>query len=442
MKVIIIGGIAAGTTAAAKLSRVNPNAEITMYDKGAYVSFGACGLPYFVGDQFDNVSEMISRTPEQFGKTGINVKINHEVIAIDPETKSIEVKNLVNGEVFSDSYDKLLITTGATPIIPNVPNTQLGNIFTMTKLEDGINLKAKLATVQNVTIIGAGFIGLELAEQLHESGKTVRIIERNTHVMSSVFDTEISTQIAEEIISQNIALHLEESLTAFEGTTNVSTVVTDKGSYETDLVIIAIGFQPNVKLVNGLGMAQFGNGAILVDDQGQTSLPNIYAVGDCATVKNAITGEHMYLPLATTANKFGRIVGEVIGGMESHFPGMLASSGIRCLGVEAAATGLTETTAMEAGLNVKTKTIQDNDHTTYVKGASKLTVKLVYDAQTRAILGGQIIGAKNAVLRIDVIAAAIAGKMTTDQLGLLDLVYSPPFARTWDILNVAGNVSK
>ncbi|MGL6057412.1 MAG: CoA-disulfide reductase [Culicoidibacterales bacterium] len=442
MKVIIIGGIAAGATAAAKLNRVNPNAQITIYEKEAYVSFGACGLPYFVGDQFHRPEGMISRTPEQFAKTGITVKVQHEVIAIDPQQQSVQVRNLATGETYTDTYDQLLLATGATPIQPQVPGHELANIFTFTKLQDGEALKAKLADVETVTIVGAGFIGLELAEQLHELGKKVRIIELSNQIMGKVFDPEISEQLAAELVGNGVDVHLNEAVTAFSGSEQVETVITEKGEYATDLVIIAIGFQPNVKLVQGLGFEQLGNGAIIVDNQGKTSVPNVYAVGDCATVLNKVLNEPMYLPLATTANKLGRIVGEVIGGLDSYFPGMLASSGIRCLGIEAGATGLNEQLAKAKGLDYRTTVIKDKDHTSYVRGAVELTVKLVYDAQTKVILGGQIIGPKNAVLRVDVLAAAIYKEMTTDELGLLDLVYSPPFARTWDILNVAGNVSR
>lgn len=442
MKVIIIGGIAAGATAAAKLNRVNPNAQITIYEKEAYVSFGACGLPYFVGDQFHRPEGMISRTPEQFAKTGITVKVQHEVIAINPQQQSVQVRNLATDETYTDTYDQLLLATGATPIQPQVPGHELANIFTFTKLQDGEALKAKLADVETVTIVGAGFIGLELAEQLHELGKKVRIIELSNQIMGKVFDPEISEQLAAELVANGVDVHLNEAVTAFSGSEQVETVITEKGEYATDLVIIAIGFQPNVKLVQGLGFEQLGNGAIIVDNQGKTSVPNVYAVGDCATVLNKVLNEPMYLPLATTANKLGRIVGEVIGGLDSYFPGMLASSGIRCLGIEAGATGLNEQLAKAKGLDYRTTVIKDKDHTSYVRGAVELTVKLVYDAQTKVILGGQIIGPKNAVLRVDVLAAAIYKEMTTDELGLLDLVYSPPFARTWDILNVAGNVSK
>lgn len=442
MKVIIIGGIAGGATTAAKLNRVNPQAQITMYEKEDYVSFGACGLPYFIGNQFHQPEGMINRTPEQFAKTGIQVKIRHEVIAIDSEAKTVRVRNLETNEVFVDHYDRLVLATGAKPIIPPFPGIELDHIFTFTKLNDGTAIKDQLETAQNITIVGGGFIGLELAEQLHELGKKVRVIELASHVMGKVFDPEISEKLAAELQTNGIDLHLEEAVTSFNGDGVVQEVVTNKATYATDLVILAIGFQPNVELVAGLGFAQFENGAIIVDNQGKTSIPDIYAVGDCATVENRILQEPMYLPLATTANKLGRIVGEVVGGLDSHFPGMLASSGIRCLGIEAGATGLNEQIARAKGLQYKVKTITDKDHAGYVKGAVELTIKLVYHAETKVILGGQIVGPKNAVLRVDVLAAAIYKGMTTDELGLLDLVYSPPFSRTWDILNVVGNVSK
>ena len=444
MRIVIVGAVAAGMSAAAKLKRMKPEYEVVVYEKTDVVSFGACGLPYFVGGFFDDANNMIARSPEKFKETGIDLNIFKEVVAVNTNDKKLTVKDIKTGETFEDSYDKLMIATGASSIIPPIKNVELENVSTLKTMEDGIKVKELLSKkdINKVVIIGAGFIGLEAVEAAKKLGKEVTVIQSTDRVLNQVFDKEITDVLEEEIRSHGVNLHLDELATEFVGEIKVEKVITNKREIEADLVIIATGVRPNTSFLKDTGIDMLGNGAIIVDEYGKTSIEDIYSAGDCATIKNIVTNEDMYVPLATGANKLGRIVGENLAGANNAFQGSLGSSCIKVMDMEAATTGLTEEKAKSLGINYKSKFISDFNQTNYYPGRNKIYVKLVYDADTKVILGGQVAGFKDSVQRANVIAAAIFSKMTTNQLGMLDLCYAPPFARTWDVLNVAGNVSK
>lgn len=444
MRVIIIGGVAAGMSAAAKLKRMKPEYEVVVYEKTDVVSFGACGLPYFVGGFFDDANNMIARSPEKFKESGIDLNIFHEVTNVDSNAKKITVKNVRTGETFEDSYDKLMIATGASGIIPPIKNVKLENVSTLKSLEDGIKVKELLNKEENknVVIIGAGFIGLEAVEAAKKLGKNATVIQLEDRILPQVFDKEITDVLEEEIRNHDVDLRLEEIASEFVGETKVEKVITNKGEIDADVVIIATGVRPNTAFLKETGIEMLPNGAIIVDEYGKTSVEDIYAAGDCATIKNIVSNQDVYVPLATGANKLGRIVGENLAGENNAFQGSLSSSCIKVMDMEAAATGITEAGAQKLGLDYKVKFISDFNQTNYYPGRNKIYVKLVYDAKTKVILGGQVAGFKDSVQRTNVIAAAIFGKLTTSQLGMLDLCYAPPFARTWDVLNVAGNVCK
>lgn len=444
MKIIIIGGIAAGMSAAAKAKRIQRDAEIVVYEKSAHVSFGACGLPYFVGDFFADPNQMIARSAEEFRATGIDVRTSHEVSHVDTKKKTIRVTNLKSREIFEDTYDKLMVATGASVMIPPIENLHLKNVFTLKSMEDGIALKeaAMKDEIKNVVIIGAGYIGVEVVEAMKRLGKEVRIIQLADRILLDSFDKELTDYMEKELQEHGVKLHLSEAVERIEGESEVQEVVTSKGRYEADLVVLTTGVKPNTKFLRDTGIETLPNGAIIIDDKGQTNVPDIYAAGDCATVNHFVTEKPAYIPLATTANKIGRIVGENLAGMDSRFQGALGTAGLKVMDLEAGRTGITEREAMEIDLDYKTVFISDKNQTSYYPGQEDIFVKLVYDAKTKVILGAQIVGKRGAVLRVDVIATAIFKKMTTEELGMLDLCYAPPFARTWDVLNVAGNVAK
>ena len=295
---------------------------------------------------------------------------------------------------------------------------------------------------KKIAIIGAGFIGLEAAEAAKHRGKEVTVIQLQDRVLQEVFDKDITDLLEEELRENGVNLLLSETVTELIGDGKVSKVKTNKREIEADIVILATGVKPNTDFLNCDEIKMIRNGAIVVDKYGRTSVEDVYAAGDCATINSLITDREIYVPLATGANKLGRIVGENLAGQNNSFQGSMASSCIKVMDMEAARTGLSEKEVLNLGFNYKTKFITDMNQTSYYPGRERIYVKLIYDAHTRVILGGQVAGYKDAVQRCNVLAACIYAKMTTEQLGMLDLCYAPPFSRTWDVLNVAGNVSK
>ncbi len=444
MKIIIIGGIAAGMSAAAKARRVNKEAEIIVYEIGDIISFGACGLPYFVGDFFQNPNWMIARKVEKMQDEGVDVKVRHQVVRINAEEKKVEVKNLETDEIFETSYDKLMIATGANVVMPTFENIGLENIFTLSKMDDGKRLKAIAMKdeVKDVTIIGAGFIGIEVVEAMKKLGKHVRLIQRGNRVFNRIFDERITDLMQEELLAHDVELVLNEGVEGFEGEGVVKEVRTDKNSYQTDLVVIATGFNPNTAFLEGSGIKTLKNGAIIVDAKGQTNIQDIYSAGDCATVPHMLKKEDVYIPLATGANKLGRVVGENMAGGDAVYPGSLGSACVKVMDYEAAITGISEEDAVSLGIEYKTVFVKDKNQAGYYPNQEDIYIKLVYEAKSKVILGGQTLGKNGAALRIDVIAIAIKAKMTTEDLGMMDFCYAPPISKTWDALNVAGNVAK
>lgn len=444
MKIVIIGGIAAGMSAAAKARRTNKDAEIIVFEMGEIISFGACGLPYFVGDFFSNPNYMIARKVQKMQDEGVDVRTLHEVLSVNAQEKSLTVKNMQTEETFEQEYDKLMIATGANVIKPPFENIHLNNIFTLSKMQDGLQMKEAVMSesVQDVTIIGAGFIGIEVVEAMKRLGKHVRLIQRGSRVFNRIFDERITDLMHEELLAHGVELILNEGVQSFEGEGSVQKVVTDKGSYETDLVVIATGFKPNTEFLQESGLKMLPNGAIVVDKKAQTTLRDIYAAGDCATVPHMITNEDVYIPLATGANKLGRVAGENMAGGEAEYPGSLGSACVKVMDYEAAVTGLNEEQAAAKGIVCDSVFVKDKNQAGYYPNQEDIYIKLVYEKETKVIIGGETLGKNGAALRIDVIAMAIRAKMTTGELGMMDFCYAPPISKTWDALNVAGNVAK
>jgi len=444
MRIVIIGGIAAGMSAAAKARRLNKEAEIVVYEKGDIVSFGACGLPYYVGDFFKDPDYMIARTVTQMREAGVDVQTGHEVLSLSPEHKTLEVKALKSGTTSTVHYDKLMIATGASVIKPPFKNMELEGLFTLTKMEDGLKMKESVMRddVKDVTVIGAGFIGIEVVEAMRHLGKQVRLVQRSSRVFNKMFDERITDLMQEELRANGVELVLNEAVEGFEGEGSVTAVVTDKKRYETDLVVIATGFRPNTAFLEGSGIKMLKNGAIIVNERGETNVEDIYAAGDCATVPDMVTGEDVYTPLATGANKLGRVVGVNMAGGDATYLGSLGSACVKVLSYEAARTGLSEAKAAEHGYQVGTVFVKDKNQTHYYPNQEDIYIKLVYEKESKVILGGETLGRNGAALRIDVIAMAVRAKMTTEELGMMDFCYAPPISKTWDPLNVAGNLAK
>ena len=440
MHFVIIGANAAGLSAAVRIKKLCPDAKITVFEKTEVVSFGACGIPYYVGNEFENIDRMTARAFEEFIKSGIDIQLFIQAIAFAPERKEITVQNTRTEQTNTVQYDKLLISSGASPIKPTIKGIDLPNVYTMHSRHDAQQIKNKLSQIQNIVIIGAGFIGLEAAEAFRHQGKNVTIVELSDRILSKTFDSAITELLEAELTKHHVIVAKEEQV--IEITDN--TVITNKQQYPADMVILAAGFKPNTEFLTKSPLALSPQKAIIIDQHCQTNLLDVYAAGDCATVPHKILG-NQYIPLATTANKLGRLAGEIMSGKVQQFIGTLGSSGIRLFGLEAGRTGITENEAKENHIDYSTVFIKDKNHTDYVPSSqTDLWVKLIYEKNTRKILGAQACGAyqRGTIHRVDALAVAIYSELTVEELGYMDFIYAPPFARTWDVLNIAGNVAK
>lgn len=442
MRILIVGGEAAGMSAAAKARRLLKAGEVVVYEASDIISFGACGLPYFVGDEFKNPEYMAEFTPEDFAQKGISVNTRHKVLSVDVDKKTIQIEH--DGRVLTDQFDRLMIATGAREVRPPIPGLECDGVFGLRRMADGHALKAAVQNPENrrVVVIGSGFIGLEVVEALVNQGKEVRLIEFAERVIPDAFDPEISQHIETELTEKGVQLHLGERVEAIQGAPRVRGVLTNRGEYPADIVVVCTGVRPNTDFLEDTGIERLANGALVVDRQGRTSLPEVWAAGDCATVWHSVKQQQVYVPLATIANKLGRLVGENLAGATQEFPGTLASAALQVLGLELGRTGLGEREAQQLGIDYRTVVVKDKCHTNYCPGQSDIHVKLLYEATSKRVLGGQIVGRKGAVHRIDALAVAITMGVTTSQLGMMDFAYAPPFSRTWDVLNVAGNIAK
>lgn len=337
-----------------------------------------------------------------------------------------------------------MIATGASAIIPPIKNVDLAHVYTLKSMEDGEVLKQAMQdeSLKRVAIVGAGFIGLEVVEAAKQYGKEVHVFQLNDRVLVDTFDKEITDLLEEELRAHDVHLHLSQTVTELVGDQAVTQIKTKDEAFDVDVVVITAGVRPNTHFLKETGIEMLRNGALVIDNEGRTSIEDIYAAGDCATINNILKPEPAYIPLATVANKMGRIIGENLAGAHQTFNGSLASACLKVMDLEAGRTGLSEQEAINLGINYKKVFITDMNQTSYYPGQSKINVKLIYNADTKVILGGQIVGRKDAVQRVNVLATAIFAGLTTDQLAMLDLCYAPPFARTWDVLNIAGSVAK
>lgn len=443
MKVIIIGGVAAGMSAASKIKRIDNSVEVSVYEKGRHLSYGACGLPYYVSGDNNDWKKMIARTREEFERQGIDVKLGHEAVKVSVADKKIIVRDIDAGTFITDRYDRLMIAVGASPVIPQIPGTWLKGVHVLKTLEDGIALKSSAEdhSVKDVVVVGGGYIGIEAVEAMVKLNKNVRCIEAADRILGS-FDSEIAEAAAKELDRNGVRLHTSEKVEAILGTSRVEGVRTDKGTYKADLIILAIGVRPATQFLNGTGIHLARNGAIVVDRELRTNMPDIWAAGDCAEVYHRGMEENVYLPLGTVANKCGRIAGGNILGRHDKFIGALGSAAIKVLGLELGRTGMSENDAKRLGIDYAAAVVSVNDHPAYYPDPTQLTIKLIYEKGTKRILGAQAAGAKGAVLRIDAFSIAIHNRMTADELGMADLCYAPPFAGVWDAIHIACNAAK
>lgn len=441
MKIVIVGGVAGGATAAARIRRLDEKAEIIVFERSGYISYANCGLPYYIGGTITDPDELTLQTPESFySRFRIMMKVKHEVIAIHPERKTVSVKNLETDKEFEESYDKLILSPGAKPTRPQLPGIGIEKLFTLRTVEDTFRIKEYINQnhPKSAILAGGGFIGLELAENLCELGMDVTIVQRPKQLMNP-FDPDMASFIHAEMRKHGIKLVLGHTVEGFkENDGGVDVLLTDTKPLHADMVVMAIGVTPDTHLAKDAGLALGIKGSILVNDRMETSVQDIYAAGDAVQVKHYVTGEDTLITLAGPANKQGRIIADNICGGDSRYQGSQGSSVIKVFDMIAAVTGINETQARNAGLNADTVILSPMSHAGYYPGGKVMTMKVVFEKETYRLLGAQIVGYEGVDKRIDVLSTAIHAGMKATELKDLDLAYAPPYSSAKDPVNMVG----
>ena len=439
MKVVIVGGVAGGATAAARIRRLDEKAEIIIFEKSNYVSYANCGLPYYIGGVITEKEELTLHTPESFRyRFCIDVKVRHEVMKIDPEGKKVLVKNLETEEEFEETYDKLVLSPGAKPVMPQNMECQKG-VFSLRTVEDTYKIYDYIEEnkPENVVIAGGGFIGIELAENLCDRGIEVSIVQRGDHLLAQL-DYEMAAFLHQTMRKKKIRLRLKDEIKSIEKVGNKIKVSMKEEVSETDMVILAMGVVPDSFLAKEAGLELGKKGSILVNERMETSKKDIYAVGDAVEVKHFVTGEKDVIPLAGPANKQGRIAADNICGVNSIYKGSQGSSIIKAFDMTIGVTGINEARAKAAGIKYDKVYLSPMSHAGYYPGGSLMTIKVIYEKDTYRLLGAQILGRDGVDKRIDVLAASIRGGISALELKDLDLSYAPPYSSAKDPVNMAG----
>ena len=449
MKVVIVGGVAGGATAAARIRRLDEQAEIVVFERSGYVSYANCGLPYYIGGVIERREALTLQTPESFfSRFRVSMKVHHEVTAIHPERRTVSVKNLETGEEFEEKYDKLLLSPGAKPAQPRLPGIGMDQLFTLRTVEDTFRIREYIDTKhpKSAVLAGGGFIGLELAENLRELGMEVTIIQQLNHLMNP-FDPDMAAFIHSEMRRHGVKLLLGHTVEGFEEKDEgVDVLLKDEKPIHADMVVMAIGVTPDTKLAKDAGLELGIKGSILVNERMETSVPDIYAVGDAVQVKNYVTGQDALISLAGPANKQGRIAADNICGGDSRYFGSDGTSVIKVFDMTAATTGISKTAAKEAGIDADKVILSPMSHAGYYPGGKVMTMKVIFEKETCRLLGAQIVGYDGVDKRIDVLAVSIHAGLKATQLKDLDLAYAPPYSSAKDPVNMAGfmieNISK
>lgn len=443
-KVLIIGGVAGGASAAARLRRLNEHIEIILFEKGEYISFANCGLPYYIGGDIKNKADLTLQTPLGFKKRfNIDVRTFNEVTAINKDEKTVTVLNHNTNETYEETYDILLLSPGAEPIRPNIEGINLSRVFTLRNIPDTYRIKDYIDNFvpKAAAVIGGGYIGVEMSENLVQAGLSVTIVEMQNQVIAPL-DFDMASILHNELERNGVTLKLETALEKIEEQGSSLKVVTNKGVFNTDMVILAIGVKPETKIAAETGLKLNQRGALIVDDNMKTSDDFIFAVGDAVEVTDFITNEKAVIPLAGPANKQGRIAADNICGIKSEYRGTQGSAILKVFNLTASSTGITEKTAKRLGLNYEKSFTVSASHAGYYPGAEEMFIKTIFDKETGKILGAQIVGSEGVDKRCDVIAASINFKAAVSDLTKLELCYAPPYSSAKDPVNMAGYVAE
>lgn len=445
MKIVIIGGVAAGAKAAAKSRRLLPDAEINIYTQDTHVSYSACGLPYYIQGNFADWQKLIIRSVDEFEKQNIHIHLQNRVTKILPVDKKIIVKNLNTNELKFVDFDKLVIATGSAPRMSDFPNVNLKNIFTLRTLEDGIAIKEKMQNVNNITIIGGGYISIELLEAFVKNGKNITLVEKMPYILS-VFDEDISSLIQNYIIETSegkVKIITDDIVSEFVGENEVKGIFTARGSgFETEMVVICAGVKPVVDIAEEAGIALGITGAIKVNSRMETSIPDIYACGDCTEKINIISNTPVWIPLGSTANKEGRVAAVNLCGGTEDFEGILGSAVTRYMDLNISMTGLSEKLAQKLGYDTVSVIVTKKDKAGYMPEVENITLKLIADRRSHRILGAQAIGCGDADKKINSISIGLNNRVSVENLLDVDFTYAPPFSTSVDIIHSAARMLK
>ena len=440
MKTIIIGGVAGGATAAARLRRLDEKAEIIILERGEYVSFANCGLPYYIGGVITDREDLTLQTPESFkARFNIDVRVLNEAVKISPDTKTVTVKNLHTGETYEEAYDNLILSMGAEPIRPNIEGADGSNVFTLRNIPDTLKIKNYINTAKprSAVVIGGGYIGVEMAENLAQAGLKVAIVELADHLIAPL-DFDMAADVHRYIKSKGIYLHLSNGVKAING----NTVILQNGEITADMIIMSVGVRPETAIAKECGIELNQRGSIIVNNKMQTNIPNIYAVGDAVEVEDFITKKPAFIPLAGPANKQGRIAADNIAGYESVYTGTQGSAVLKLFDMTVATTGLNEKSATAAGIDYDKTYTYSASHATYYPGAAQMSIKALWDKRTLKIIGAQIVGFDGVDKRMDALATAIRFGAKITDLTTLELCYAPPFGSAKDPVNMLGFVAE
>lgn len=445
-RLVVIGGDAAGMSAASQAKRRRPGMDIVVFERSPHTSFSACGIPYYIGHVVDAEEKLIVRTPEKFREQdGIDVRILHEVTEIDAAGKKVHVRDLKSGKTAWESYDQLLIATGAIPTRPDLPGADAVDIFGVSTLESGLAIHRRLegGDIKRAVVVGGGYIGLEMAEALVMNGLEVSLISRPPQVMATL-DHDMGALVSQALRDVGVTLYLEETLTEFETSAGkVTGIITDKRTLPADIVILGLGVRPNTALAAAAGIPLGAKGSIRVNERMETGIAGIWAAGDCAESFHLLSRKPIHIALGTVANRHGRVAGINLGGGYATFPGVMGTAVTKICQVEVARTGLQEKEIAALGLDHVSAVIKSRTKAGYFPGSGEITVKVMAEKGSGRLLGGQIVGMEGSAKRIDTLATALHAGFTVEEMINLDLGYAPPFSPVWDpVVTAAREVAK